>query len=92
MHPDVRLSVLLDAICGRNEWTKDPGPVVDELRAAADDRVDVLHESVGTWVGYFDSEHTHTLCVGLLEAFPEAVPFVEVGRRRRGRLHSTTGF
>lgn len=92
MTPDVALSVQLDAICSRNQYTHDPGPVIAELRAAAVDRDDVLAESVGTWAGYFDNPETHVLCVALLEAFPDAVAWVEVGRRRRGMVHGTTGF
>ncbi|AMG84330.1 hypothetical protein AXH82_13670 [Microbacterium sp. PAMC 28756] len=29
------LSIRLDAVCSRNRYTKDPAPVVDELRATA---------------------------------------------------------
>lgn len=89
MHPDVTLSVELDAICGRNRYTKDPGPVLDELRAAAGDRVDVLTESVGTWVGYFEDEHTRALCVALRE-LPGLEPWIALGKHRRHTLgHST---
>lgn len=92
LYPDVALSVQLDATCGRGQYTRDPAPVVAELRAAAGDRVDILHETVGTWVGYFDSPETHTLCAALLDAFPDAEPWVEVGRRRRGHMHGTDDY
>ena len=31
LSPDVMLSITLDAICSRNRYTTDPGPVVAEL-------------------------------------------------------------
>lgn len=92
LHPDVDLSVQLDAICARGQYTRAPVPVIAELRTAAADRLDILHESVGCWVGYFESPETHTLCAALLEAFPDAAPWVEVGRRRRGHVHGTTDY
>lgn len=89
MHPDVALSVLLDAICTRNQYTSDPARVIVELRAAAGDRVDVLTESVGTWVGYFEDEHTRVLCAGLRE-LPGLEPWIALGKHRRHTLgHST---
>nr|WP_274635519.1 hypothetical protein [Microbacterium bovistercoris] len=90
MTPDTALSVQLDAICGRNQYTQHPGPVIDELRAAAGDRPDVLLEAVGTWAGYFDTPETHVLSAAIIEAFPACEPWVQVGRRRHGTRHSTT--
>lgn len=92
LDPDVELSVHLDAICARGQYTHDPAPVIVELRLVAGERLDILHETVGKWAGYFDSRETHTLCSALLEAFPESEPWVQVGRRRRGHVHSTDGF
>lgn len=89
MHPDTLLSVALDAVCARHQYERDAGAAVAELRQAAGGRMDLLHESVGTWVGYFDAPETHALCTGLLDAFPEAQAWVHVGQERRGRLHGT---
>ena len=83
---------MLDAICARNQYTTEPGRVIAELRGVAGGRTGILYESVGTWVGYFDSPETHTLCAAILEAFPDAEAWVGLGRSRRGRVHGTTGF
>ncbi|KJL20999.1 hypothetical protein RN50_01966 [Microbacterium foliorum] len=45
------LSIELGSICSRNRYTSDPGPVIAELIAAAGDRVDILQQSVGSWIG-----------------------------------------
>lgn len=82
LSPTVKLSVTLDAICSRNRFTADPGPVLDELRATAGDRVDLLAEAVGGWVGYFEDEYTATLCTAL-RTLPDLEPWIEVGRFRR---------
>lgn len=82
LSPDVRLSVLLDAICSRNRYTTDPAPVVAELLATAGDRRDILTESVGTWVGYFEDDHTRTLCTALRE-LPGLEPWIALGEYRR---------
>ncbi|WEG10411.1 hypothetical protein PU630_07650 [Microbacterium horticulturae] len=55
-------------------------------------RPDILHEPVGEWVGYFDGDWRHGMSVALLKAFPAAAKYVEIGHRRRGRVHGTTGF
>lgn len=92
LHPDVALDVQLSAICSRNRYTKDPGPVLAELRAVAGDRVDVLAKVAGSWAGYYDNEHTHTLAAAMLE-LDGVGPWVELGRQRRTKPpHGTTGF
>lgn len=78
----VKLSVALDAICSRNRYTTDPAPVLDELRAAAGDRTDVLAEAVGTWVGYFEDEYTTALCTALRK-LPDLEPWIALGQHRR---------
>lgn len=84
LSPDTRLDVDLSAICSRNRYTHDPGPVLDELRATAGDRTDTLARVTGTWAGYFDDEHTATLTTAL-RTIDGTAPWVEVGRERRGR-------
>ena len=51
------LSITLDAICSRNRYTTDSAPVIAELYATAGERLDILTESVGTWVGFFEEAH-----------------------------------
>jgi hypothetical protein len=86
---DALLTVHLDAICSRNRYTRDPGPVLAELRATAGDRVDLLTQSVGTWVGYFEDDYTRILCTALRE-LPGLEPWLALGAHRRGMPdHST---
>lgn len=88
---DTLLSVHLDAICSRNRYTQDPGPVIDELRATAGRRTDLLAEAVGTWVGYFEDDYTRTLCAALRE-LPDLEPWIALGAHRRDMPdHSTPG-
>lgn len=82
LSPTVKLSVTLDAICSRNRYTVDPGPVLDELRATAGDRVDVLAEAVGTWLGFFEDEYTTTLCKAL-RTLPGLEQWIALGQFRR---------
>lgn len=79
-----RLDVLLSAICSRNRYTRAPGPVLDELRAAAGDRTEILARVAGSWAGYFDDEHTAVLAAAL-RTIEGTAAWVEVGRDRRGR-------
>jgi hypothetical protein len=89
LSPDVALSVLLDAICSRNRYTHNPAPVLEELRAAADDRLDILSESVGIWIGYFEDTDTLTLCT-TLRTLPNLEQWIAVGEFRRSQpAHST---
>ena len=89
LSPDVALSVHLDAICSRNRYTADPAPVIDELRATAGDRTDILAESVGTWVGFFESRDTATLCAAL-RALPDLEPWIALGQHRAALPHHRT--
>lgn len=89
LSPETALTVTLDAICSRNRYTADPAPVIAELRTAAGDRVDLLTESVGTWVGFFEDDYTRTLCVALRE-LPGLEPWLELGRSRRAAADHTT--
>lgn len=82
LSPDVALSIHLDAICSRNRYTQNPAPVIDELRATASDRPDILAEAVGTWVGFFEDDYTLTLCTALRE-LPDLEPWIALGQHRR---------
>lgn len=82
LDPDTALDVRLSAICGRNQYTKDPAPVIDELHQAAGDRLDILARVAGRWAGFYDSPHTAPLCSALL-LIPGALEWVALGRARR---------
>ncbi len=90
--PDVVLSVRLDAICGRHQFTRDPAPVVAEVTRLAGAKTTVRDETIGVWVGFFRDTHTAVLCDALLDAFPGARAVEYVGVRRRGGIHSTGDF
>ncbi|WP_141651298.1 hypothetical protein [Microbacterium sp. 3J1] len=86
---ETMLTIHLDAICSRNRYTKNPEPVIAELYAAAGDRVDILTESVGTWVGFFEDDYTRVLCTALRE-LPGLDPWLALGAHRRSlKDHST---
>lgn len=90
--PDVLLTVHLDAICSRNRYTTDPAPVVAELIETAGDRTDLLAESVGTWVGYFEDDYIRVLCTALRE-LPDLEPWIALGQYRRAMpAPSTRGY
>jgi len=91
---DVDAAVLLDielsAIMHREKFTRDPGPVIAALRERAGAATEQLNRSVGAWVGFYDTDDTRALCVGLLEAFPGARRYVSVGAEARfRRVHGT---
>lgn len=90
--PDVALGVALSAICSRNRYTKDPGPVITELRAEAGDKLEILAAEVGRWIGFYDSPETHVLAEGLRAGFSglDLQPHIELGTARRDAPgHST---
>ncbi|WP_404474876.1 hypothetical protein [Microbacterium aerolatum] len=91
LDPDTALGVRLSAICSRNRYTHDPGPVLAELLEAAGDKTEILAREVGTWAGFHDSEYTHALVAALLE-IPGAAAWESSGRERRTMgWHSTPG-
>ena len=56
--------------------------MIAELRAAAGDRTDILTESVGTWVGFFEDDHVRTLTTALRE-LPGLERWIALGQHRR---------
>ena len=82
LEPEVQLDVLLSAICGRNQYTRDPAPVVAELVASSRGRGDILARVAGIWSGYHDAHATRLLADALRE-IPGAEAWVAEGRRRR---------
>lgn len=80
--PDAQLDVRLAAICGRNQYTRDPASVLAEFTAAAGARRDLLARTAGIWVGYVDSPETHVLADALC-SIPGAKAWITEGQRRR---------
>jgi hypothetical protein len=86
MDADTLLDIRLSAVCSQSRYTSDPGPVIEELRAMAGVRTDVLAMVAGTWAGYYDSPETHALAFAL-RGLPGAEAWVPLGQRRRGILN-----
>ena len=83
------LSIELGSICSRNRYTSDPGPVIAELIAAAGDRVDILQQSVGSWIGYYEDGYTLTLATALRD-LPDLEPWIAEGATRRAQADDRT--
>ncbi|ALX65551.1 hypothetical protein [Microbacterium sp. XT11] len=93
LDPDTHLGVRLSAIMARHAYTKHPEAVVDELYRIAGERLDILAEEVGVWIGFHESEHTRDLTAALRRLPLDLDAWIETGReRRRAGHHSTTGF
>ncbi len=82
LHPDVLLDIMLSAMCSRAKYTRDTSPVIDELRAAAGDRTDILAQTAGMWAGYYEQNATPELVAALL-TIDGAEIWVALGRKRR---------
>ncbi|WP_056513135.1 hypothetical protein [Microbacterium sp. Leaf320] len=89
LSPDTMLSITLGSICSRTRYTSDPAPVVDELLATAGDRSEILKQSVGSWVGYYEDAYTITLCTALRE-LPGLEPWIALGVERRSQADHRT--
>ncbi|MDQ1130253.1 hypothetical protein [Microbacterium sp. SORGH_AS_0888] len=93
--PDKLLGLAISAALSRNEFTSDPGPVIDEVRelGRGRGRDDILDPDVGRWVGFYRIAETAMLCDALLAAFPECEAWVPLGvERRDGLVHGTHDF
>lgn len=82
LSPDTLLSIELGSICSRNRYTTDTGPVIAQLLATAGDRVEILQEAVGSWIGFYEDEYTITLASALRE-LPDLEPWIAQGAYRR---------
>lgn len=80
--PDVLLRIDIGCVISRNRYARDAAPVIAELHATAGDRVDLLAEEVGLWIGFFEDAEIITLCAALRE-LPGLDPWIAVGAYRR---------
>lgn len=91
--PDTLLGIRLSAIMCRNQFTRDPEPVIAELRAAAGDRLDILTDEAGRWIGFYEDAHTAPLAAALRELPLDMDEAIALGRSRRNAgTHSTKGY
>jgi hypothetical protein len=92
---DRELDIHLSAIMARGRFTRDPGPVLAELRAAAGRRNDILASTVGEWIGFYGGPDTQLLVDALFTEFGDLdlAPGVAFGRKRRNTpTHGTCDF
>lgn len=82
LSPDTLLSIELGAICSRNRYTKDPAAVVEQLLVTAGDRIEILREAVGSWIGFYEDEYTIILATALRE-LPGLESWIGEGAYRR---------
>jgi hypothetical protein len=79
----------------RNQFTQQPAPVIDELRAASGRRTDILAAEVGAWIGFYETKDTRPLADALRAAFKDLdlTPGIALGTERRRRpSHGTHDF
>lgn len=79
------LDVQLSAVCTRNMLTRDPDPVIAELRALAGDDLELLAQVAGRVSGWYESPETMPLCAALVDQIEGAAPWAQVSRERRTR-------
>lgn len=91
--PETTLSIQVGCVMTRNQYSQDPAPVIAELYATAGDRIDLLTQEVGEFIGFYDDQYRATL-VNALRALPlDTDHAIKLGQHRRGlRPHSTSGF
>lgn len=89
LRPDVALGVKLSAIMGRNQFTADPRPVIDELLEVAGPHADDLAQEAGLWAGYHHDSAASAPLVSALEGIPGARHWFALGRKRAGGTHRT---
>lgn len=77
------LCISLDSICSRNQYTDDPGPVIEELYRVAGGRDDILAEAVGVWAGCREGEAYTRVLVEALLKLPGVGEWAALGRKRR---------
>lgn len=78
------LGITLSNVMSRHRFDTEAQQVVDELRAIAGDRGDVLAMEVGLWVGYHGGDEHVGPLIAALQRVDGIGHWVEVGKHRRG--------
>ncbi|WP_337004129.1 MULTISPECIES: hypothetical protein [unclassified Microbacterium] len=90
LSPDVSRSIAISAVMSRNKYADDTASVIAELYATAGDRLDLLAQEVGCWVGYYEDDYTRTLASALRALPLELDEHIALGtRRRQAGTHTT---
>lgn len=77
------LDVQLSAFVSRNLLTRDPDPVIAELRRMAGEDVELLAEVCGSCAGWYEAPETMPLCAALVDQIVGAAPWAVAARERR---------
>lgn len=83
LHPDTLLSIQISCVMSRNQYTSDPGPVIEELYAVAGGRLDVLAPEVGRWIGFYEDDYTRTLTTALRALPLDMGEWITLGQAQR---------
>ena len=83
LHPDPLLGIRLSATMSRNRYTADPGPVIEQLLQIAGDRLDILADEAGRWIGFYEDDHTRTLATALRALPLDMDDTIALGQFRR---------
>jgi len=90
LHPDTLLGIKISCVMSRNQYTSDPGPVIEELYAVGGGRVDLLAQEVGRWIGFYEDDYTRTLATALRALPLDMQDAIERGQNRRSAPHHRT--
>ncbi|MFJ4166271.1 hypothetical protein ACIPY5_12005 [Microbacterium sp. NPDC089698] len=92
--PDTALSIKIGCVMTRNQFTQDPVPVIAELYATAGDRIDLLTQEVGLFIGFSSSNQYRATLVAALRELPlDMDQAIALGKFRRGLpAHGTGGY
>jgi len=90
---DAILRIDIGCVMSRNRYARDPAPIIAELYATAGNRVELLAEEIGLWVGFYEDDTTRPL-TDALRALPlDLDAWIERGQQRSlSGTHSTRGF
>lgn len=93
LHPDTLLGIHISCVMSRNQFTDDPGPVIEELYATAGDRIDLLAREVGMWIGFYEADHNRALATALRALPLDMDDAIALGQERRYEpVHGTHGY
>lgn len=91
--PDVALGITIGCVMTRNRYEADTARVIAELYEIAGDRLDLLAQEVGSFIGFYEDSYTIRLTTALRALPLDMADAIGLGQYRRGvRTHSTSNF
>lgn len=85
LSPRTMLDVALSAAISRSLLTRDPDPVIAELRALAGDDVELLAQVAGGCAGWYEAPQTAVMCAALVDQIAGAASWAQAARERRSQ-------